>query len=112
MPKAQPLDALKAKLDPAVVEAAARETDTLLQQMALSELREARKLTQVNLAKTLGVGQGAVSKIEKRTDMYLSSLQSYIEAMGGQFRMIASFPDGQVEIKLFSDLDPPEQASA
>jgi DNA-binding transcriptional regulator YiaG len=112
MPKAKPLDALKAKLDPAVVAEAAREADTMLQQMALAELREARKLTQMNLARTLGVGQGAVSKIEKRTDMYLSSLESYIKAMGGQFRMIASFPDGEVEIKLLSDLDNPDQATA
>jgi transcriptional regulator with XRE-family HTH domain len=80
--------------------------------MALAELREARKLTQRNLARTLGVGQGAVSKIEKRTDMYLSSVESSIKAMGGQFRMIASFPDGEVEIKLLSDLDNPDQATA
>ena len=102
---ANSLDSLKAKLDPAIVEEAAGETETMLQQMALTELREARKLTQVSLAKLLGVGQGAVSKIEKRTDMYLSSLESYIKAMGGQFRMVASFPDGEVEIKLLSDID-------
>ena len=112
MPKAKPLNALRAKLDPTVVEEAARETDLMLRQMALAELREARKLTQVNLAKTLGVGQGAVSKIEKRTDMYLSSLESYITAMGGKFRMVASFPDGEVEIKLLSDLDQQGQETA
>lgn len=112
MPKAKPLDALRAKLDPAVVEQAARETEAMLQQMALVELREARKLTQDNLAKALNVGQGAISKLEKRTDMYLSSLESYIKAMGGQFRMIASFPDGEVEIKLLADIDQSEQETA
>ena len=92
--------------------AGTRDTDSLLRQMALAELREARKLTQISMAKTLGVGQGAVSKLEKRTDMYLSSLESYITAMGGQFRMVASFPDGEVEIKLFSDLDPQSHETA
>ena len=111
MGKAKTLTSLKAKLDPAIVEEAALETEAMIQQMALTELREARKLTQVSLAKILGVGQGAVSKIEKRTDMYLSSLESYVAAMGGQFRMIASFPDGEVEIKLLADLDLTEQSA-
>jgi DNA-binding XRE family transcriptional regulator len=109
---ANSLDSLKAKLDFTVVEEAAKETEALLRQMALTELREARKLTQVNLANILGVGQGAVSKLEKRTDMYLSSLESYVKAMGGQFRMVASFPDGEVEIKLFADLDQSSQETA
>lgn len=109
---ANSLASLKAKLDPEVVEAASKETDAMLRQMVLAELREARKLTQANLAKILGIGQGAVSKIEKRTDMYLSSLENYVEAMGGRFRMIANFPDGEVEIKLLSDIDQPEQESA
>ena len=50
--------------------------------MTLHQLREARSLTQVNLAKVLNVNQGAVSKMEKRTDMYVSTLRSYIKAMG------------------------------
>lgn len=112
MPKAKPLDALKARLDPTVVSQAAEESRAMLQQMALMELREARKLTQANLAKALNVGQGAISKLEKRTDMYLSSLESYIKAMGGQFRIVASFPDGEVEIKLLSELDQPDQETA
>ena len=50
--------------------------------MPIAEVRQARQMTQVRLAEVLGVNQGAISKLEKRSDMYLSTLRSYIEAMG------------------------------
>ncbi len=50
------------------------------------------------------VGAGVVAKIEKRTDMYISTLRSHIEAMGGQLEVVARFPDGAVKISNFSDL--------
>jgi transcriptional regulator with XRE-family HTH domain len=76
--------------------------------MALYQVREARSLTQVNLAKILSVNQGAVSRLEKRTDMYVSTLRSYIQAMGGQLRVTAVFPEGEVEIDQFEKIPPLE----
>jgi transcriptional regulator with XRE-family HTH domain len=72
--------------------------------MTLYQLREARKLTQVSLAKVLEVNQGAVSRMEKRTDMYVSTLRSYIQAMGGQLQVKAIFPEGEVEIEQFENM--------
>jgi transcriptional regulator with XRE-family HTH domain len=72
-------------------------------QMALDELREARKLTQAQLAKTLKVDQGSVSKLERRTDMYVSTLRNFIRAMGGELHIRADFPDGSVEITQFEE---------
>ena len=70
-------------------------------EMALDELREAREMTQVHLAKILGVNQAAVSKLERRADMYVSTLQDFVRAMGGELKIIASFPEGTVEIRQF-----------
>jgi hypothetical protein len=75
--------------------------------MTLHQLREARSLTQVNLAKVLNVNQGAVSRTEKRTDMYVSTLRNFIQAMGGQLQVKAVFPEGEVEIDQFEALAEP-----
>ncbi len=72
--------------------------------MALDELREAREMTQVHLAKILGVNQAAVSKLERRADMYVSTLQSFVKAMGGELKITARFPEGTVEINQFEDV--------
>src|SRR3984957_3344926 len=72
--------------------------------MTLYRRRQARGLTQVNLAKVLDVNQGAVSRMEKRADMYVSTLRSYIQAMGGQLQVKAIFPEGEVEIDQFESL--------
>src|SRR5882672_7912896 len=73
-------------------------------EMALDELREAREMTQVHLAKVLGVNQAAVSKMERRTDMYVSTLQDFVKAMGGELKITARFPEGTVEISQFEDV--------
>jgi transcriptional regulator with XRE-family HTH domain len=87
---------------------------SVVQAATLNQLREARNLTQANLASVLGVNQGSVSKMEKRTDMYLSTLRSFIQAMGGQLQIKAVFPDGEVEIDQFKNVSnsaaDPEQA--
>jgi len=70
-------------------------------EMALDELREAREMTQVHLAKVLGVNQAAVSKLERRADMYVSTLQDFVKAMGGELKITARFPEGSVEISQF-----------
>jgi transcriptional regulator with XRE-family HTH domain len=73
-------------------------------EMPLDELRAARQMTQEHLARLLGTKQAAISKLERRTDMYLSTLQSIVKAMGGQLRIEAIFPEGAVEINQFRRL--------
>ena len=74
-----------------------------IQQMALDELRTAREFTQAELSQVLKVDQGSISKLERRTDMYIGTLRRYIEAMGGSLQIRAVFPDGEVQIKQFED---------
>ena len=75
----------------------------LLAEMPLHELRQARALTQRDMAKILKVNQPAVSKLEQRADMYVSSLRSYVEAVGGQLKIVAEFPEGEIAITNFSN---------
>lgn len=77
---------------------------TALRQLPLLELRKARSLSQQKLAEALDTSQGEISKIEHRTDLYLSTLRNYIEAMGGELDIIARFKDGAVRISTFQDV--------
>lgn len=97
-------NALKASLSPEAQAKAARKTEQMLQEMPLHELRQARGLSQKMMAEALHIQQPAVAKIEKRTDMYLSTLRSHIQAMGGELEIVARFPEGSVKIQNFSDL--------
>ena len=72
--------------------------------MPLEEVRKARQMTQAKLADALGVNQGEVSKIEHRTDIYLSTLASYVEALGGKLEIRAVFPDREMQITQFEEL--------
>ena len=76
----------------------------LLAEMPLHELRRARALTQQDLANKLGINQPAVSKIEQRADVYVSSLRAYIEAVGGKLKIVVEFPHGEVAITNFSQV--------
>ncbi|MCY4393031.1 MAG: XRE family transcriptional regulator [Chloroflexi bacterium] len=76
----------------------------LLAEMPLHELRRARALTQKDLAETLHVTQPAIAKLEQRADVYVSSLRSYIEAVGGRLRIVAEFPEGEVAITNFAEV--------
>src|SRR6266581_4284231 len=71
----------------------ARAAELIAEEMTLRELRHARKLTQVKMAKKLGVTQDSVSRLEKRSDLLLSTLRRAVEAMGGNLSLIAEFPD-------------------
>ena len=71
----------------------ARAAELIAEEMTLRELRHARKLTQVKIAKTLGVTQDSVSRLEKRSDLLLSTLRKTVEAMGGNLSLVAEFPD-------------------
>ena len=82
-----------------------RAGELIVEEATLRQLREARERSQEELARTLHVNQAAVSKLERRTDLYLSTLRNYIEAMGGKLEIIARFPDQAVRIRQFETLD-------
>jgi hypothetical protein len=77
----------------------------LKHEMALHELRKARKQSQTDLAKQLEVNQPAVAKMERRADMYVSNLRRFIEGMGGELEIVAHFPEGSVTITNFSEVE-------
>ncbi len=79
----------------------------MIAQMALDQLREALKLTQESLAESLHVNQAAISKVERRADMLISTLRKIIEAMGGHLEIRAILPDGVVRINQFEDVRKP-----
>jgi len=70
-----------------------RAAQLLAEEMTLQELRQARKLTQVRMAKALGITQDGVSRLEKRSDLLLSTLRKTVKAMGGNLSLVAEFPD-------------------
>jgi transcriptional regulator with XRE-family HTH domain len=70
-----------------------RAAEIIAEEMSLRDLRKARKLTQTRVAKTLGITQDSVSRLEKRSDLLLSTLRKTVKAMGGDVRIIAQFPD-------------------
>ena len=75
-----------------------------LASMPLDELRRARQMTQTKVAETLGVNQSEVSKIEHRTDVYISTLAEYVEALGGRLEIRAVFRDREMRISQFEEL--------
>ncbi len=95
---------LRAQMKPEARQRADAVEKTLLAEMPLNELRKARGLSQKMLAEVLHIQQPSIAKIEKRTDMYLSTLRSHIEAMGGELDIVARFPEGSVRISNFADL--------
>ena len=86
-----------------------RAGELIVEEATLRQLREARERSQEEVAKKLHIKQAAVSKLEHRADMYLSTLRSYIEAMGGKLEIIARFPNqAGVRINQLGALDPKE----
>jgi DNA-binding XRE family transcriptional regulator len=71
----------------------ARAAELIAEEMTLRELRKARRLTQARMAKTLGVTQDSISRLEKRSDLLLSTLRKTVRAMGGELSLVAQFPD-------------------
>jgi|SRR5687768_11218127 DNA-binding XRE family transcriptional regulator len=71
----------------------ARAAELIAEELSLRDLRKAHELTQISIAKTLGLGQEGISRIEKRSDLLISTLRSYVEALGGQLFLVAKFPD-------------------
>jgi len=96
---------LRAKMSPASQERAAKKTQAMLEEMVLAEIRKARSFSQTQLAEILELQQPAVAKLEKRADMYISTIQRYIEAIGGELVITAKFPDSEVKITQFEDFN-------
>src|SRR6218665_550286 len=92
---------LRAKMSPEAQARAAARAEAMLVQMQLQELRKARKVTQVEVAKAMSVEQAAVSKLERRDDMYVSTLRKYVKALGGEVQLVASFPDPDIQVHPF-----------
>jgi transcriptional regulator with XRE-family HTH domain len=105
--KYKTLEEKLAELDPDErAEIEKRAAELIAEEMSLQELRRARKLTQVRMAKKLKVGQESISRLEKRTDLHISTLRHYVEAMGGSLSLVARFPDREpIELTGIHDME-------
>jgi transcriptional regulator with XRE-family HTH domain len=92
---------LRARMSPQAQARAAARAAAMLVDMQLRELRKARNVTQVEVALAMNIEQASVSKIERRDDMYVSTLREYVKALGGELKLVASFPDAQIQVQPF-----------
>jgi signal transduction histidine kinase len=88
-----------------------READEEAERMGFGKLRLARQQTQVALAERLDIPQTAVSRMERRTDLLLSTMRSYVEALGGKLELRAIFPDGEFVLETLAPPRPPRSKS-
>jgi transcriptional regulator with XRE-family HTH domain len=89
-----------------------RAAEIIAEEMSLRDLRKARKLTHARVAKTLGIAQHSVSRLEKRSDLLISTLRKTVKAMGGDVRIVAEFPDrAPVMLSEPTEDDPPPKSS-
>ncbi|MEX2352900.1 MAG: XRE family transcriptional regulator [Gammaproteobacteria bacterium] len=102
---------LRQRLPAEVRARAGRRTEKMLGELPLHELRRAREFSQHELAEILQVQQAGISKLERRTDIYLSTLRRYIEAMGGELEITARFPDGAVRIQRLGEIADTEDSA-
>ena len=108
-------DDLPDKLTPQArrrIDARARKAVTA---MGLDDLRRARRMSQDELARTMETTQAHVSRLERRADLYLSTLRRYIRALGGELRIVATFNDGrygELEIEQLADIESPSDGAA
>jgi len=100
---------LESKMSPESIARSDEKVKALRRDMALNELRAALEITQQHLATRLGVNQAAISKLERRADMYVSTLSDFIRAMGGNLEINARFPEGSVRISQFSEVKIPKK---
>jgi len=82
------------------------------EEMALQQLRKARHLTQEQMARALKIGQDSVSRLESRSDLLISTLRSYVEAMGGALKIVVEFKEGSAVISGLTAAEPPERPKA
>ena len=102
---AKPYQLLRNKMSPAAQAKARAKAKVMSHEMVLQDLRQARHLSQERLAELLHTKQSNISKIEHRTDMYISTLRGYVEAMGGELEITGQFSDTRIKISNFHNLD-------
>lgn len=100
---------LRKTMSPEAQERAHAKAMEMMADLPLAELRQARHFSQEQLAAELVVKQPAIAKLEKKADMYISTLRRFVEAMGGELEIRAHFPEGDVRINQFEDLDEKQQ---
>ncbi len=101
---------LVGKMSPESRERSRQRTAQMHSEMALQELRQALHLTQQELADVLQINQAAISKLEHQSDMYVSTLRRFVAAMGGELRIVAHFPQGDVVVNQFEEIREEEPA--
>jgi transcriptional regulator len=99
----KPFNQLKNKMSARARNKANRKLRSMLAEMALRELRKEKGVSQEMLAFSLDTRQANISRLERRTDMHISTLRNYVEAMGGTLQIIAQFPEGDIQINQFMD---------
>jgi predicted XRE-type DNA-binding protein len=98
---AKKFNELRARMSPEAQARSAARAEAMLVEMQLQDLRKTRNVTQVEVAKAMSVEQAAISKLERRDDMYVSTLRSYVRALGGELKLVASFPDAEIQLHPF-----------
>ncbi len=101
---------LRAKMSPAAKERSTEIARELRREICLGELRGALDISQEELAELLNKKQAAISRLERRSDMHISTLRAFIKALGGKLEIIASFPDASYHIKQFESDDTTDDA--
>jgi len=87
-----------------------RAAEIIAEEMSLRDLRKARRLTQARIARKLGITQDSVSRLERRSDLLLSTLRRTVKAMGGDVRIVAEFPDrAPIVLSGVSEDEPPRK---
>ncbi len=100
---AKSFQTLRTKMSPERRVLNAQRTQKMIEEIALKELRQALNLTQEQVAALLQINQAAVSKMEQQSDMYISTLQKLVQAMGGKLKLVASFSEKEVVINQFEE---------
>jgi transcriptional regulator with XRE-family HTH domain len=98
---AKSFQTLRKKMAPERQARNAQRAQEALAELALQELRQALNLTQEQVATIMQMNQAAVSKLEHQSDIYVSTLRRFVAALGGQLKLVASFPDREVVINQF-----------
>ncbi|WP_027478604.1 XRE family transcriptional regulator [Curvibacter gracilis] len=89
---------LRSRMSPQAQARAAARAEALWVDMQLQAVRQARQMTQADVGAALGIEQAAISKLERRNDMHVSTLREYIRALGGELKLVASFPEGDIAL--------------
>lgn len=93
---------LRARMSPESQARAAAQAEAMSVELQLADLRRTRDRTQVEVAQAMDREQAAISRLERREDMYISTLREYVRALGGELKLVASFPDAEIQIQPFS----------